>query len=236
LFSYTLKTQNNQQETFMISIVCPFLGPQESMPIEVGEELKSINKRRKEKQLNFQAYIEALKVLFAITSLPVITDDYKLFLAGFIVGEGSINCSVNKNKGKFGFYMDLEFSATQQSYQASYLLSLLTLFNCGRVYAKSGSLSTLVFCIENRQSLVEKVIPFWEKHIQPYEKGFHTPRFGRFKKLLEYFSEKKHLDKTTFRNEMLPLWDLLRKQKGQKNETFPNLQSAQDYLDTYQQE
>jgi hypothetical protein len=50
-----------------------------------------------------------------------------------------------------------------------------------------------------------------------------------FKKLLQLFKEKAHLDLDKMVYEILPLWDQLRMQKS-SNQTFKNLKQAQIYI------
>ena len=47
---------------------------------------------------------------------------------------------------------------------------------------------------------------------------------------LDLFDDNAHLDKERFINELLPLWDLMRVQKGFKGETFKTLEEAQDFV------
>jgi hypothetical protein len=87
------------------------------------------------------------------------------------------------------------------------LWSLRDYFHTGRVYLKPGSLDVWVFEINDRKSLSEKVIPFFEKYVLPFSCKFsctpslqkHSERDGTFfyfKQLLSFFDQKKHLDKS----------------------------------------
>jgi len=47
--------------------------------------------------------------------------------------------------------------------------------------------------------------------------------------LLDAFDKKKHLEFHSFLYELAPIWDELRMQKGQSNETFQSLEHMQQY-------
>ena len=155
---------------------------------------------------------------------------YKTFYGGFVVGEGSINVSIKKSTSAlFGILLDPEFSITQHVNGFEFLFAALYLFETGSIHYKSGSNATLVYRIDNRTSLYEKVIPFWETYILPYQYSEGQQRIILFKRILFFLEQKKHKDKAFFVNKMLPIWDKLRKQKGQINQTFPSLEAATEF-------
>ena len=205
------------------------------MPTEINQEIKLINAAREK---DFPEYIKNLKKLFGYKEQLSLTDQYKSFLAGFILGEASINVSARKSKGRRSFRsgretsslrLDLEFSVTQHANKASILIDLCVLFDAGHIRHKKGSNATLVFTISNRKIIGERVIPFYESYLFPYMTNADKQRFSLFSKLYFYFQNKLNLNRKTFSEEMLPLWDALCQQKGQKNESFPNLEAAQLY-------
>ena len=156
---------------------------------------------------------------------------YKTFYGGFVVGEGSINVSIKKSKSAlFGILLDPEFSITQHVNGFEFLFAALYLFETGSIHYESGSNATLVYRIDNRTSLYEKVIPFWETYILPYQYSEGQQRMILFKRILFFLEQKKHKDKAFFVNKMLPIWDKLRKQKGQINQTFPSLEAATSFV------
>ena len=86
---------------------------------------------------------------------------HKTFLGGFIAGEGGINVSAKKSpNSRFGIIIDPEFSITQHLDGFFFLFGALVLFETGSIHFKKGSSATLVFRIDNRRSLQERVIPF----------------------------------------------------------------------------
>lgn len=201
---------------------------------EVKDEfLFELNKLRdKQKQFSISEFTSKLQDLFLIDKRLPITSKYKAFLGGFILGEGSLNLSLKrKNTVNFGVTLDLEFSVTQSFYGVSHLINLLSVFHTGSFFKKSGSNGTFVFKISNRRAIFEKVFPFWEEYVLPYQTSFEAnERFLKFRCLEGFFERKAHLDQEAFINEMLPVWDSLRKQKGQGNESFPDLLSAQNFV------
>ncbi len=134
-----------------------------------------------------------------------------------------------------GVFLDLEFSVTQSFFHASHLINLIYVFNTGRVEFKSGSpglqnSKTLTFKITNRISILEKVFPFWKTYILPVQTSSESERFRNFRSFEDLFSRGVHPEKEKFITEMLPLWDRLRKQKGQPNQSFESLQEAINYV------
>jgi len=166
--------------------------------------------------------------------IPNIQVKLSFFFGGFIEGEGSLNLSIKKHENsKFGIMLDPEFSLTQHINGVKHLHDALAIFKTGRIRYKSGSNATLVFIINNRTSLENKVIPFYENYILPYSAPSKSERLKTFSSVLNLFKKNAHLDINQFVNLMLPLWDKMRMQKGQSNESFVSLKEAQDYAKTY---
>ena len=199
----------------------------EKLTLEFLSTLKQINADKRKG--TFSAYRGALTQLLH-SGDRVIHDKHKRFLAGFILGEGSINLSLKRDKNNLGLKLDPQFIVTQHINQSSHLMACLDLFQTGRIYYKSGSNATLVYVMDNRRSLGEKLLPFWEEYISPYQLGEEKCRLITFKKALEAFQRGEHLSLESFAKKVLPLWDKLRKQRGQSNESFPDLKSAQDFV------
>lgn len=201
-----------------------------SLNEEFIEKLKKLKAQKKD--LSLTDFVKKLQELFLIDKIAKINTDYKRFLGGFILGEGSLNASLKKkNELSFGVVLDLEFSVTQTFYGISHLINLITVFNTGNISYKVGSNATFVFDISNRKSIFEKVFPFWEKYILPYQTNFEAKeRFLKFKQMKDLFDNNAHKEVDGFLTQMLPLWDSLRKQKGQSNQSFESLEAAQNYV------
>lgn len=207
-----------------------YLEPGETIPAELLQKLKQINERYT-KTKSFPKYQKDLLDLFELRSPPNMTKEVQAYIAGFIEGEGSLNVGVKKNNTtQFGMYVDPEFSVTQHVNGMSNLYLVLCHFQTGRLRHKNGSNATMVYTIDNRDSLAEKVVPFYEKYTSDFAVPYKRRRLQIFKELLELFDAKAHLDQNRLLYEVLPRWDALRMQKGQKNESFPSLEAAQDYV------
>ena len=210
-----------------IKIVCL---PGEILPLQVVENLRNVNNIKKQKKKTFSWYKTEIANIFGITECDkkkYQSVKYKTFYGGFIVGEGSINVSAKKSKNAlFGILIDPEFSITQHVNGFGFLFAALSLFETGSIHYKSGSNATLVYRIDNRKSIQEKVLPFWDTYIVPYQSFEQNQRILFFKRICLFLEQKKHKELHFFTNQILPLWDKLRKQKGQVNESFPDLEAA----------
>ena len=198
---------------------------------EILYQLQKANKEIGNK--NFPKYIQTIQKIFYLSDNVPVTKELKIFMGGFIEGESSLNVSAKKlPNAKFGLLIDPEFSITQHVNGIRNLYHALKILNTGRIRYKQGSNATFVFIIDNRQTLKEKIIPFWETYVIPYGSPYLTKRLKSFKKILSLFESNAHQDKDRFCYELLPIWDSLRKQKGQANETFKSLEEAQEYIQT----
>ena len=205
-----------------------YCAPGEKVSKDIRDQLDQINKAYT-KSKNFSKYMEDLKTFFNLKPANITTES-KLWIGGFLEGEGSLSVSAKKhNNSKFGMMLDPEFNATQHINGINHLYAILSIFQTGRIKYKSGSNATFVITIDNRQSLEEKVIPFYENYVAPYGSPTKLERLQSFKEIILTFKEEGHKDLNLFVNEMLPLWDSLRMQKVQSNESFASLQEAQDF-------
>ena len=243
-FSKKMIYKKNGNENQNTKIICL---PKETLSHDLLESLRTINNLKKHKKKSFSWYRAEIAKLFGIKGehpfgmLDQVSDKkqkrgyksvkYKTFYGGFVVGEGSINVSAKKSvNALFGILIDPEFSVTQHVNGFGFLFAALCLFDTGSIHYKSGSNATLVYRIDNRKSLLEKVIPFWETFICPYQSTEENRRVILFKRILFFLEEKKHKDYIFFVDQILPLWDKLRKQKGQINESFPNYEAAKNFV------
>lgn len=210
------------------------LQPSEALSKEMLSKLQKINENYRN-SADFTKYMRELSELFTVPTVQV-TEDQKRFLGGFMEGEASMNISAKKLKtAQFGMLLDPEFSITQHVNGFSTLYLALSIFRTGRIRHKHGSNATLVFVIDNRQSLEQKVLPFYEQYVKPYGSEAKAERLENFIQILKLFNEGGHKDLKTFRDKMLPIWDSMRMQKGQSNETFSNLEEAQQYVTNFTQ-
>jgi LAGLIDADG endonuclease len=123
----------------------------------------------------------------------LIDENQKWFLAGFVEGEGSVCVSLKKHKnGKFGYLIDPEFFLYQHKLRKGILELAQRVFGTGRIYPKADNSSVLVFAIDARKSLLEKVVPFFNKYMR------YSSRAGdlnKFERIIRDLEKKKHWTK-----------------------------------------
>lgn len=194
------------------------------------ENLSKINKQYS-KEKDFTRYKNEIQRCFHLLPVNNINKSCKFYLSGFIEGEGSINVSIKKTSyGAFKLMIDPEFSITQHISGLSNLYLALCVFQAGRIRYKSGSNATFIFSIDNRRTLEEKIVPFYQKYVNIYGSPSKKERLNTFKLILDSLSKKAHLNRNQMMYEILPLWDKMRMQTGQINQTFKDLKEAQDYV------
>ena len=93
----------------------------------------------------------------------------KWFLAGFIEGEGSYCASIKSQpSSRFGLFVDPEFFLYQHEHGRALLERAQRMFGTGRISRKVGNEAVLVFSINARRSLKERVIPFLLEYVYPF--------------------------------------------------------------------
>lgn len=208
------------------SIFSKAVAPGEKLSEEVLYTLKVANDTYT-KDKSFPKYSENIQKIFQVKASNQ-TTERKLFLGGFMEGEASLNISAKKHdQARFGILLDPELSLTQHVNGVKNLLDAMDVFQTGRIRHKTGSNATLVFTISNRQSLEEKVIPFYDAYVTPYGSATKQERLRNFKQIIQHFNSGCHKDLNCFVNQMLPLWDAMRMQVGQKNQSFGSLESLE---------
>ena len=119
------------------------------------------------------------------------TEAERFFLAGLIEGEGSFSVSIKEHKtAKFGYLIDPEFFIYQHESARSLLELAKKVFGTGRIYPKSGNERVLVFCIDSRRNLRERVKPFVERYLMPFTAKKDTIR--KFFEIVEALENKEH--------------------------------------------
>jgi hypothetical protein len=203
-----------------------YFAPKESLSQEWVNKIREMNTGKPD----FRTYSKRIREVFNLEKI-IIDEKKQYFLAGFIEGEGSFSVSAKKNpNAKFGLELDPIFNITQHINGVKHLYFALEVFQTGRIRYKAGSNATLVFVIEPRKSLLEKVCPFYEKYCLVNASKAKQIKYQRFKSLLELFEHGAHLDRERFINELLPIWHAMRAQSGYEGQTFQSLEEAQDYI------
>ena len=112
------------------------------------------------------------------------------FVAGVVEGEGSWGLSVKKHPThRLGYYVQPEFFVYQHRLRRSLLEMVQEVFECGRIFPKVGNPDVLVFAIQSRPLISQRVLPFmrqsmtlssrsadidlFETALQLYDEGFH---------------------------------------------------------------
>ena len=121
-----------------------------------------------------------------------ITEEFKWFLAGLIEGEGSVCISLKQHPtAKFGYYIDPEFFIYQHRSAQELLERAKIFFGTGNIVPKSGNEDVLVYKVTSRRSIVEKIIPFFEKHMR-YGSKIKRQNFSMFKKVTMALEKGEH--------------------------------------------
>jgi hypothetical protein len=88
------------------------------------------------------------------------------YLAGFVDGEGSFHVAVQRNPStRSGWQLVPELHVSQDAERRQVLDLLQERLGCGRIQEnhRGSSDRTLVFVVRNRQDLLTKVLPFFER-------------------------------------------------------------------------
>jgi hypothetical protein len=231
---YLLSTQMTQP---LQSSSSYSLAPGEKFPLEMLQALQSANAQYA-KNRNFEQYrVKMATLLGHDPNMNIRTESRKHYYGGFLEGEASVLVSVKKSKSsRFGVYFDPEFNVTQHVNGSLHLYLCLCYFRTGLIRYKNKSNATLVYTIDNRQTLKEKVVPFYKEYVNPNSSRPKRERFENWVKMLDLFDQDAHLDLKRFLYEMGPIWDKMRMQKGQINETFTSFEDFEQYVKQFVQE
>ncbi len=119
------------------------------------------------------------------------------YVAGFVEGEGTFHVALYKDvKMKTGIKVIPEFHVNQSQLRLETLKAIKRYFNCGYLkqnHAKRKEDDTYVFVVRNRQDLMEKIIPFFQKYKFLSNK---QKTFKLFRKIVELMNQNKHLTKS----------------------------------------
>jgi len=90
------------------------------------------------------------------------------YIAGFVDGEGSFHVAFQKNPSvKLGWQAVPEFQISQNWYAEQVLQLIQEKLDCGYIkpnHIKNERDRTLVFVVRNRNDLLQKIIPFFDKY------------------------------------------------------------------------
>ena len=118
------------------------------------------------------------------------------YLLGFTDGEGCFSVSLKHEKTtRFGWALDPVFQITQHKINKNILEMFQKTLRCGRIIHKSGQPDILLFLVDNRRQLVEKVIPFFKRYPLIAKKN----DFQKFKEIVIGLENKMHFKPETFK-------------------------------------
>ena len=115
------------------------------------------------------------------------------WIVGFIDGEGCFHIGISKNEFTNTKYQVLpEFIVTQHKRDIKSLYALKTYFGCGVVRCNKRK-GTNVYCyrVRKHDDLINKIIPFFEKH---QLKTTKRVCFKKFRKVILLINNKEHLN------------------------------------------
>ena len=111
------------------------------------------------------------------------------WVTGFVDGEGCFHVGINVHRDMTSGYQVLpEFTVVQHERDAQLLHALKAFFGCGVVRTNHGD--RLAYRVRSQQHLLERILPFFEKH--PLRSKKHID-FLKFREVLLMMQEGEHL-------------------------------------------
>ena len=111
------------------------------------------------------------------------------WIAGFVDGEGCFHVGINKHSDmKAGYQVLPEFTVVQHKRDVQILHALKAYFGCGVVRSNHGD--RMAYRVRSQKHLLERIIPFFEKHPLKTKKGID---FRKFRKVLLIMEAGEHL-------------------------------------------
>ena len=112
------------------------------------------------------------------------------WVVGFVDGEGCFHIGINKNNEmKLGVQVLPEFTIVQHQIDEQVLYALKNYFGCGVVRKNHGTI--LAYRVRGQKNLINKIIPFFEKHKLKTRKRVD---FEKFRKVLLLIEKGEHLE------------------------------------------
>ena len=111
------------------------------------------------------------------------------WIVGFVDGEGCFHIGINKNQTmKLGVQVLPEFTVVQHQVDVQVLYALKDYFGCGVVRKNHGT--RLCYRVRGQDNLLDKILPFFEKHQLKTRKRVD---FAKFRKVILLIQKKDHL-------------------------------------------
>ena len=136
------------------------------------------------------------------------------YFAGFVEGEGCFSVSIKPHKQmRFGWVVDPMFSIYQHKKNRNILEIFQKELQCGYIVEKQGNPEVLVLVVDNRRTLEEKIIPFFNKY---RFLGTKWHDFLLFSQIVQMMKEKKHLEKSGLVEIVKKAFQMNQQGKGRK--------------------
>ena len=111
------------------------------------------------------------------------------WVVGFVDGEGCFHIGMNKNQEmKLGVQVLPELTVVQDEIDQQVLYALKDYFGCGVVRKNHGT--RLCYRVRGQENLLDKILPFFEKHQLKTRKRVD---FAKFRKVVLLMQKGKHL-------------------------------------------
>ncbi len=136
------------------------------------------------------------------------------YLAGFVDGEGTFSVAIIRHPAqRLGWMINPVFQVYQHEKHREILELFREYFGTGNVYRKSGSHPVLTFSIDSRKSLLERVLPFFER----YPLIVKRDEFRRFSAIVHAMELKEHLTVSGFKRLVALAYEMNQQGKGRKH-------------------
>jgi hypothetical protein len=111
------------------------------------------------------------------------------WIVGFVDGEGCFHIGINENADmKAGYQVLPEFTVVQHERDVQILHALKDYFGCGVVRSNHGD--RMAYRVRGKEHLLERIIPFFERHELKSKKRVD---FQKFRRVVRMMSEDRHL-------------------------------------------
>ena len=113
------------------------------------------------------------------------------WVVGFVDGEGCFSVSIHRNelaRPTGGWHIQPTFQVSQHRDHVGILEALRSFFGCGYVRDKGAGSSVMVYAVHSTKDLVNKVLPFFEKHPLRVKLG----DFTRFAQITRSIRDRRH--------------------------------------------
>lgn len=136
------------------------------------------------------------------------------YLAGFVDGEGTFSVAIIRHPAqRLGWMINPVFQVYQHQKHREILEMFQEYFGTGKIYRKSGIHPVLTYSIDSRKTLLERIIPFFERYpLLVKDKEFH-----RFREIVQAMERKEHFNVHGFKRIVSLAYEMNQQGKGRKH-------------------